>query len=451
MKLSQALRLEGPVQVGLVGSGGKTTALAILARELPPPVIVSTTTHLGTWQTGFADHHLIIEENHEFPAEKIQLEGITLVTQRSQGKRLQGLSPRQMLSLNKFSTKHQIPLLLECDGARGLPLKTPGENEPVLPGFIDNTIVSAGLSGLGQPLDAISVYNHQLFSKVSGVAEGKEVTSTGLLQVLLHSYGKDINPGNTRHVVLLNQADTIIHQSIAGWLARKLIKHFDVAITAQLNASLIHNCLEPCAAIILAAGGGTRFGGPKQVLDFQGVPALRRVVLTALQADLHPIIVVTGAFHEQAINSVSNLLGQVKLVHNSSWQDGQAGSIRKGMETLLSMEGSSEFVSDSGPRAGSVIFLLVDQPQVNPLLLRSLIEKHSITMAKVVAPLVLGNRANPVLFDRSTFPDLLTLTGDQGGRVLFSKYPPDYIPWLDESMLIDIDIPADMEKLLGKF
>jgi len=64
----------------------------------------------------------------------------------------------------------------------------------------------------------------------------------------------------------------------------------------------------------------------------------------------------------------------------------------------------------------------------------------------IVAPLVAGQRANPVLFDRVTFPDLMALTGDVGGRAIFSKYPVKYLTWHDESLLVDIDTPEDMKK-----
>ena len=62
-------------------------------------------------------------------------------------------------------------------------------------------------------------------------------------------------------------------------------------------------------------------------------------------------------------------------------------------------------------------------------------EKHAQTLASILAPLVADRRANPVLFDRVTFPDLMSLTGDVGGRAIFSKYPVIYLPWHDESLV----------------
>ena len=82
------------------------------------------------------------------------------------------------------------------------------------------------------------------------------------------------------------------------------------------------------------------------------------------------------------------------------------------------------------------MFLLADQPRVPAGLVRSLVEMHAATCSPIVAPLVQGQRANPVLFDRRTFPDLLSLTGDVGGRALFSRYPVSWLPWNDASVLV---------------
>ncbi len=76
-----------------------------------------------------------------------------------------------------------------------------------------------------------------------------------------------------------------------------------------------------------------------------------------------------------------------------------------------------------------------------------LIERHSLDLSPIVAPQVQGQRANPVLFDRDTFPELMSLSGDVGGRAVFSKFPLTYLPWHDESLLVDVDKPEDLEKL----
>jgi molybdenum cofactor cytidylyltransferase len=69
-------------------------------------------------------------------------------------------------------------------------------------------------------------------------------------------------------------------------------------------------------------------------------------------------------------------------------------------------------------------------------------------MSPITAPLVDGQRGNPVLWDRSTFSDLMKLEGDAGGRQLFSRLAIDYLPWHDSGVLLDVDTPEDYQRLI---
>ena len=98
---------------------------------------------------------------------------------------------------------------------------------------------------------------------------------------------------------------------------------------------------------------------------------------------------------------------------------------------------------------GGAIFLLADQPQITPSVIRALVEKHAEGLYPIVAPMVLDRRANPVLFDRATFSDLTTLEGDVGGRAIFHKYRVEYLPWHDDSLLLDVDTPEHYQRLIS--
>ena len=95
----------------------------------------------------------------------------------------------------------------------------------------------------------------------------------------------------------------------------------------------------------------------------------------------------------------------------------------------------------------AAIFILADQPQIPTTILEALTERHAAGLAPILAPLVNGQRANPVLCDRVTFPALRGLTGDTGGRAIFGKFPVEYLPWHDERLLLDVDTPDDLDKL----
>ena len=186
------------------------------------------------------------------------------------------------------------------------------------------------------------------------------------------------------------------------------------------------------AGVILAAGGSVRLGEPKQLLLWRNKTFIEHVVSIAKEAGLWPIVVVSGAYRDQIEQVVEPL--SVQLVNNDHWEDGQSTSIRTGLQALPD-------------DIGAAVFLLVDQPQVAPRLIQNLVEAHATTLAPIVAPQIDGRRGNPVLFDRSTFPELMDLTGDIGGRELFSRYSPFWVNWFDPNMLLDVDTHDDYRRL----
>lgn len=463
MNLSRALRLlpsrsftlRGEAIV-LVGAGGKTTALFQLARELQSQIenrkskiVLTATTHLGAWQTAQADHHLIASEANPLP-ELESLDGVILVTGPLDGDRCTPPPRKTLDHLRDHCAARGLSLLIEADGARGRPLKAPAAHEPAIPDFVDTVVVVAGLGGLGQPLTDEFVHRPHLFSTLSGLPLNEPVTPEALLRVLTHPEGglKNIPP-HARRVALLNQADTPELGSIGGRMAKSLLKEFDsVVVGSLLQPSNLQpatiQTFEPVAGILLAAGASERFGQPKQLLDWRGQPFVHAVAQTALAAGLDPVIVVTGAEAEKVEAAVGDL--PVTIVRNAGWQEGQASSIRAGINALTP---TPLPLGEGGRGERSAIFLLADQPHIPVNIIQALVEHHSRELYPILAPLVMmERRANPVLFDRVTFPDLLELTGDVGGRALFSKYPVEYLPWHDDRLLLDVDKPEDYQRLM---
>jgi molybdenum cofactor cytidylyltransferase len=452
MNLSQALRISKTPSLALVGSGGKTTALFQLARELTPAV-VTTTTHLGTWQTAQADQHFILSPTISKPNLESHLTtGVTLVTGSQEGDRFGSVDQNLLYWLREVCDHHDLPLLIEADGARGRPLKAPADYEPVIPNFIEMVIVIAGMSGLGKPLTEETVHRPEIFAKLSELEIGETITPEALVRVLTHpTSGLKNIPANARRVVLLNQADTPELQSQAKGMAEKLLTTYDSVVVASLGQNQIYAAHEPVAGIILAAGEAKRFGQPKQLLEWNGKPFIRHVAETALAAGLSPVVVVTGANAEQVDAAVRDL--PLIIINNPDWQQGQSSSIQTGLKAIHSPPPS---LRDTSPKSfgfgggwEGVIFLLADQPQVTSTILRALVERHSVDLSPIVAPQVQGQRANPVLFDRVTFPALMSLTGDVGGRAIFSRFPVTYLPWHDENLLADIDTPEDYKRLVN--
>ena len=190
------------------------------------------------------------------------------------------------------------------------------------------------------------------------------------------------------------------------------------------------------SAIILAAGGSTRFGQPKQLLDWGGVPLLAHVADVALAAGLAPVVVVLGCQAEAARAALGRSVKPVQVVMNWRWEEGLSTSVQVGLAALP-------------PGTEAAIFLQCDQPLITPDLLRALVARFEETGAPIVHPTHAGQRSTPVLFASRLFPELAKVSGDEGGRRLITRYTKDVatVEVTDPDTLSDVDTPADYERL----
>jgi molybdenum cofactor cytidylyltransferase len=434
--LLRALRLGDAPQVAFVGAGGKTSALFALAREFDRPVLITTSTHFAVDQLKLGEQHLKVNSLSDI--RKLSAENLPAVTvitgEEIKEERVAGLEAESMAALGVFARVHELPLLSEADGARRRALKAPAEHEPAIPPFVDAVIVIAGLVALNQPLNEEWVHRPERFAELSGLKIGEPISADAIAKVLLHPEGglKSIPP-QARRILLLNQADSPELEGAARGLARKLLDGYDAVWVAALQQSQdLSAVYEQMAGILLAAGDSKRLGKSKQLLDWKGKPFVRQIAETTLAAGIEPLLVVTGADAKATEAALDGL--PVWVVRNDNWPEGQSSSVKAGLAALPNS-------------VGAALFLVVDQPQLPVALIEALRAEHATSLAPIVAPLVDGHRSNPVLFDHSTFADFAALTGDVGGRAIFSRHSVTWLPWLDASLAIDVDTPEDYDRL----
>ena len=438
MNLIKAIGIRQGESAAFVGAGGKTSAMFALAREINGSVILTATTHLGTWQADLADVHVIIQNPKDLETMLFSRGEKELFTgPEGNDGRLHGLDDEALNKLQVLCKEYNLNLLIEADGARQRALKAPASYEPVIPMGVDRVVVVAGLSALGKPLDKAYVHRPQIFSSITGLSENQPIDEDNVIFLLKSDVGglKDIPEGCLK-ILFLNQADDDVLSSQGGRIARELIGAYDRILVGSLEkpgkSGFVHCAYSQTAGVILAAGGSDRLEAPKQLLDWQGKPFIRKVAETALEGGLSPLIIITGAYHEQVGGALGDL--PVKIVHNPNWAEGQSTSVKLGIQSLPE-------------NCDSVMFLLSDQPQIPSQLIIELIERFRQKRMAITAPMVDGQRGNPLLFSREAFSALAMISGDKGGRVVINQFKVDWLSWIDHRILMDVDQAGDYEKL----
>lgn len=193
---------------------------------------------------------------------------------------------------------------------------------------------------------------------------------------------------------------------------------------------------ERVAGIVLAAGGARRYGQPKQLLRVGGRALVERALDAAQGAGLAPVVLVVGAQAEAVLGCVGARQG-IRVVRNPDWAQGMSTSLRAGLAALE-------------PEVGAALILLADQPGVDAALVERLLAARADGRPRLVAPSCQGRRGNPVLFDRSLFPELLAVTGDQGGRAVVAAHQDELaLVEVGAGALADIDEPDDYARVVG--
>lgn len=184
-------------------------------------------------------------------------------------------------------------------------------------------------------------------------------------------------------------------------------------------------------AVILAAGSASRFGSPKQLLALNGMPMIRRVATTALQASLNPVVVVVGAHGESVADSLRGL--DVLIVDNAAWGSGMGSSLSLGVASLMTTSASLD----------AVMVLLGDQPAITATDLIDMCHRHARSPDRILASNYDGHPGPPCLFPVAYAPQLAALQGTQGARPVLDAHA-SHVDLVDlAAARFDIDTPAD--------
>src|SRR5512137_1457981 len=185
-------------------------------------------------------------------------------------------------------------------------------------------------------------------------------------------------------------------------------------------------------AAILAAGAGTRFGAPKQLVRLRGESVLHELVASAGAVAGQSVTVVLGAHAREIAPALRQRAVSVAI--NRGWEEGIASSIRVA-------------VNSAPPGSGALLLMLADQVAVTADDLRRLHaswKRHPILIA---AALYQGAPGLPAIFPRWAFTDLLSLRGERDARSVLRRNIDRVVRVPMSNAGIDLDTPEDLLQL----
>jgi molybdenum cofactor cytidylyltransferase len=181
------------------------------------------------------------------------------------------------------------------------------------------------------------------------------------------------------------------------------------------------------AAIVLAAGAGSRFGGGKMAAPFRDEPLIFHAIRAARAAPVERVIVVCPPGLDIGDWSGLPTVEAVRLA---------SPELSASLKTGIAAAGNAE---------GAFVFL-GDMPLVPHDAASGLAKVLGDNFAAI--PRFEGRNGHPVLLSARAFPAVATLTGDEGaGRLLKQREDVAFIDCASEGVLLDVDRTEDLARL----
>lgn len=248
MLISDALKLKERAFLSLVGAGGKSSLLQIIARELAEKkkkVILTTTTKMFTNQISILlEVGQIIESTNARSIEdgiKDYFRGkrdngiAILLKERLMEEGREKFSGPEPYYLDKWWKEGLADFfIVEADGAKGRAIKAPSQHEPVVASMTTDVVAVIGIDSVGLQLEEENVFRSTLFSHLTGLKWGKVITTKEVITLINHPAGLYKNsPEPARRSLFLNKVNNSEKEQIAEKIA------FGVIINNQAHVNAI--------------------------------------------------------------------------------------------------------------------------------------------------------------------------------------------------------------------
>jgi molybdenum cofactor cytidylyltransferase len=175
--------------------------------------------------------------------------------------------------------------------------------------------------------------------------------------------------------------------------------------------------------LVLAAGGSSRLGQPKQLLPYRGATLLDAVLRTARAAPFDQLVVALGGSAREVRRGVD--MSCFRVVENESYGSGCSSSIAAALAVV-------------DPQCDVLVLMLGDQPGVSVSTIETLLGGRGDAPLAVCA--YSDGRGHPLAFDRSVFGDLSALHGDKAVWKLLEQRADDVV-----EVPVEGPVPRDVD------
>jgi len=191
------------------------------------------------------------------------------------------------------------------------------------------------------------------------------------------------------------------------------------------------------AGLVLAAGGGSRYGSPKALVRLRGRLLVERAAELLAAGGCDPVVVVLGAAADQVLAAARLPRTGVRTVVNPDWPTGMGSSLRVGLAAVPAA-------------AEAVVITLVDTPGLGPESVRRLVAAGGPDGAAQAT--YGGRRGHPVLLGRTVIAEVAAAaTGDRGAGPWLAAHPERVrlVPCDGTGDPRDVDVPDDLAAVVA--
>ncbi|MBO5514422.1 MAG: putative selenium-dependent hydroxylase accessory protein YqeC [Mogibacterium sp.] len=433
--ITEALQLGIPEHavISLTGAGGKTSLMFGWAKELASEgrkVAITTTTHMLSPERMKEETSDLYQGIDVFCCDGTETAGqideaiaesdILFVFSPCEERPSRVTAPPDEVLEHLYDTADVT--LIEADGSRRMPIKWPASYEPVVPDRTDITVYVVGLSAVNQKTDEV-MFRVKDFPK----ALWRDTVDVNLLHKLISSKdgGRKGACGDFR--VFLNQVDNNIDRLAVSYRLQQILSVMGIqtAWGSLLDQGSNDKASEPApdadieiAVILEAAGNSTRFGSNKLLHIMEDGRPMASCVMDAVceaedmllrsrQSGIKGIRKILVTQYEE----VAALAPDFDTVMNSRPDLGISHSMQLGIK--------------AAGDADAYMFCVCDQPFIRPESICRLIDEYKKGTAGIVSLSWKGEMCNPKIFSSRYRQELMSLSGDIGGRQIIAEHADD--------------------------